>query len=48
MTLACDFRVGGSRTTLSFPEVGLGIIPGFGGTQRSRCSSTRRRGAISL
>ena len=22
MTLACDFRVGGSRTTLSFPEVG--------------------------
>ena len=27
MTLACDFRVGGPRTTLSFPEVGLGIIP---------------------
>ena len=34
MTLACDFRVGGPRTTLSFPEVGLGITPGFGGTQR--------------
>ncbi len=27
MTLACDFRVGGSRTTLSFPEVGLGHHP---------------------
>ena len=35
MTLACDFRVGGSRTTLSFPEVGLGIIPGANGCARA-------------
>ena len=35
MTLACDFRVGGSRTTLSFPEVGLGIIPGANGGARA-------------
>lgn len=35
MTLACDFRVGGPRTTLSFPEVGLGIIPGANGCARA-------------
>ena len=35
MTLACDFRVGGSRTTMSFPEVGLGIIPGANGCARA-------------
>lgn len=35
MTLACDFRVGGARTTLSFPEVGLGIIPGANGCARA-------------
>ncbi len=35
MTLACDFRVGGTRTTMSFPEVGLGIIPGANGCARA-------------
>lgn len=35
MTLACDFRIGGPRTTLSFPEVGLGIIPGANGCARA-------------
>lgn len=35
MTLACDFRVGGPRTTLSFPEVNLGIIPGANGCARA-------------
>lgn len=35
MTLACDFRVGGGRTTMSFPEVGLGIIPGANGCARA-------------
>ena len=35
MTLACDFRVGGSRTMMSFPEVGLGIIPGANGCARA-------------
>ena len=28
LALSCDFRVGGPRTTVSFPEAGLGIIPG--------------------
>ncbi len=35
LALACDFRVGGSRTMLSFPEVGLGIIPGANGCERA-------------
>lgn len=34
MPLSCDFRVGGKRTTMSFPEVGLGIIPGANGCAR--------------
>lgn len=35
MPLACDFRVGGARTTVSFPEMGLGIIPGANGCARA-------------
>ena len=35
MTLACDFRVGGPHTSLCFPEVGLGIIPGANGCARA-------------
>ena len=34
MALAADFRVAGSDATFGLPEVGLGIIPGAGGTQR--------------
>lgn len=34
LALACDFRVGGSRTLLALPEVGLGIIPGAHGCAR--------------
>lgn len=34
LALACDFRVGGPDTLLSFPEVGLGIVPGANGTAR--------------
>lgn len=34
LALACDFRVGGAATLLSFPEVGLGIMPGANGTAR--------------
>lgn len=35
LALACDFRVGGPRTTVSFPESGLGIIPGANGMIRA-------------
>ncbi len=35
LALACDFRVGGPRTLLSFPEVGLGVIPGANGCVRA-------------
>lgn len=34
LALACDIRLGSTNTKLGQPEVGLGIIPGFGGTQR--------------
>lgn len=33
LALACDLRYASETTKFSFPEVGLGIIPGFGGTQ---------------
>jgi 3-hydroxyacyl-CoA dehydrogenase/enoyl-CoA hydratase/3-hydroxybutyryl-CoA epimerase len=36
LALACDYRlvVDGPKTQLGFPEVELGLIPGWGGTQR--------------
>lgn len=34
MALACDFRIMGERAKIGLPEVGLGIMPGAGGTQR--------------
>ena len=33
-SLACDFRICSDKTKFAFPELGLGIIPGGGGTQR--------------
>jgi 3-hydroxyacyl-CoA dehydrogenase/enoyl-CoA hydratase/3-hydroxybutyryl-CoA epimerase/enoyl-CoA isomerase len=35
LCLACDYRVAESGARLGFPEVGLGILPGWGGTVRA-------------
>ena len=34
LALACDIRVADESAVLGFPEVGLGLLPGAGGTQR--------------
>ncbi len=34
LALACDFRVAAEDAELGLPEIGLGMIPGSGGTQR--------------
>ena len=34
LALACDLRVASRKAKLGLPEVGLGLIPGFGGSQR--------------
>lgn len=35
LALACDLRVGAEGATFGFPETGVGLIPGWGGTQRA-------------
>ena len=35
--LACDLVFATNRASFGFPEAKLGIIPGFGGTQRATC-----------
>jgi len=32
--LSCDYRIGSEKTDFRFPETGIGIYPGLGGTQR--------------
>jgi enoyl-CoA hydratase len=34
LALSCTFRLASTKARLGFPELGLGIIPAFGGTQR--------------
>lgn len=34
LAMACDFRIAAENAVFGLPEVGLSIIPGFGGTQR--------------
>ncbi|WP_374473252.1 enoyl-CoA hydratase/isomerase family protein [Phenylobacterium sp.] len=47
MTLACDFAYAGEGARFGLPEVGLGIMPGLGGTQLLRRAVGERR-AIEL
>lgn len=34
LALACDMRIASDKARFALPETGLGITPGFGGTQR--------------
>jgi enoyl-CoA hydratase len=34
ITMACDIRIASEKAKFGMPEVSLGIIPGYGGTQR--------------
>ncbi|MEH7177951.1 enoyl-CoA hydratase/isomerase family protein [Neobacillus vireti] len=34
LALACDIRIAEQKAKLGFPETGLAILPGYGGTQR--------------
>jgi enoyl-CoA hydratase len=50
LALACDLLVVSERTRLGQPEINLGLIPGFGGTQRlvRRIGQSRARELIYL
>lgn len=43
MTLACDFAYAADTARFGLPEVGLGIMPGLGGTQLLTRSAGERR-----
>ena len=44
LALACDIVYASEKARLGFPEVTLGILPGFGGTQRTATPCRPREG----
>ena len=42
LALSCDIRIASNNAKIGFPETSLGLLPGFGGTQR--LSVKRNRG----
>ena len=48
LAIACDIRLAAENARFAQPEVGLGIPPGWGGTQRLPRSSARFRGGDDL
>ncbi|MCB0357239.1 MAG: enoyl-CoA hydratase/isomerase family protein, partial [Bdellovibrionales bacterium] len=49
LALACDFIVASEKAKMGLPEVSLGLIPGYGGTQRlSRCLGKSLARAVAM
>lgn len=48
LALACDIRISSENARFGQPEVGLGIIPGFGGTVRLPLAIGRSRAAYMI
>lgn len=50
LLLACDIKIMSKKAMLRFPELSLGLIPGFGGTQRiiRLIGATRAKEAVLL
>ena len=45
LAMACGMRIVSETAKFGQPEVNLGVVPGFAGTQRLRQASHRRGGA---
>ena len=45
LAACCDIRVIAPRATLALPEAGIGIVPGWSGTQRRGAAAARAGGA---